>query len=88
MADAGEQQAHVVVDLGDRADGGAGVARCALLVDRDGRRQPLDQVDVRLFHLSKELARVGRQRLDVTSLPFGVDGVEGQGRLARARTGR
>ena len=35
--DAGVQQPEVVVDLGDRPDGGAGVARGALLVDRDGR---------------------------------------------------
>ena len=42
MADAREQQAQVVVDLGDRADRRAGVAAGALLVDGDGRREPLD----------------------------------------------
>jgi hypothetical protein len=47
-ADARPEQAHVVVDLGDRADGRARVARRGLLLDRDGRRQALDQVDVRL----------------------------------------
>ena len=36
-ADAGEQQAEVVVDLGDGADRGPRVAARALLVDRDGR---------------------------------------------------
>ena len=36
-ADAGEEQAQVVVDLGDGADRRARVARRALLVDRDGR---------------------------------------------------
>src|SRR4029079_7427576 len=34
-AGAGVEQAEVVVDLGDRADGGARVLRCRLLVDAD-----------------------------------------------------
>jgi hypothetical protein len=39
---------------------------------------------VRLLHLAQELAGVGRQRLDVAALALGVEGVEGQRRLARA----
>ena len=58
-ADAGVQQAQVVVDLGDRADGGPRVAAGRLLVDRDGGRQPLDDVDVGLVHLPEELPGVG-----------------------------
>ena len=84
-ADAREEQAQVVVDLGDRADGRARVARSGLLLDRDRRRQPLDGVDVGLVHLLEELAGVGRQRLDVAPLPLGVDRVERERRLARAR---
>ena len=84
-ADAGEEQAEVVVDLGDGADRGARVARGRLLVDRDGRRQALDEVDVGLVHLAEELAGVGRQRLDVAALALGVDRVERQRRLARPR---
>ena len=82
-ADAGVQQAEVVVDLGDGADGRARVAGGRLLVDRDGRRQALDEVDVGLVHLAEELAGVGRQRLDVAALALGVDRVEGERRLAR-----
>ena len=81
-ADAGVQQAQVVVDLGDRADGRAGVAAGRLLVDRDRRRQALDDVDVGLVHLPEELAGVRRQRLDVAALALGVDRVEGQAGLA------
>ena len=84
MADPGPQQPQVVVDLGDRADRRARVARGGLLVDRDRRRQPLDRVHVRLVHLAEELARVRRQRLDVAALALGVDRVEGEARLARA----
>ena len=85
MADAGIQKAQVVVDLGDGADGRARVAGGRLLVDGDGRRQALDEVDVGLVHLAQELAGVGREGLDVAALALGVDGVEGQGGLPRAR---
>ena len=81
-ADAREQQAQIVVHLGDGADGRARVARRRLLVDRDRRRQALDRVDVRLVHLPQELARVGRERLDVAALPLGVERVERERRLA------
>ena len=84
VADAGEQQAEVVVDLGDRADGRARVLRGRLLVDRHRGREALDEVDVGLVHLAEELARVGRQRLDVAALALGEDRVERQARLPGA----
>ncbi len=59
-ADAGEQQAQVVVDLGDGADRGARVAAGRLLVDGDRRRQALDEVDVGLVHLARGTG--GRRR--------------------------
>ena len=79
------EQPQVVVDLGHGADRRAGVARRRLLVDRDRRREPVDRVDVGLLHHLQELPRVGGQRLDVAALPLGVDRVEGERRLARAR---
>ena len=85
LADPGPQQAQVVVDLRDRADRRPRVARRRLLVDRDRRRQALDRVDVRLVHLPQELARVRAQRLHVAALALGVDRVERQRGLARAR---
>ena len=87
-ADPGPEQAQVVVDLGHGADRRARVARGRLLVDRDRRREPLDRVDVGLLHQAEELARVGRERLDVATLPLGVDRVEGEARLARAGEAR
>ena len=84
LADARPQQAQVVVDLGHGADRRARVARGRLLVDRDRRREPLDRVHVRLVHLAEELARVGRQRLDVAPLALRVDRVEREARLARS----
>ena len=82
--DAGVEEPQVVVDLGDGADGRARVARGRLLVDRDRRREPVDRVDVGLLHHLQELARVGRERLDVAPLPLGVDRVEGEARLPGA----
>ncbi len=77
-ADPREQEAHVVVDLGDRADGRARVLRCGLLLDRDRRRQARDMVHVRLLHHVEELPGVGRQALDIAPLALGVDRVEGE----------
>src|SRR5439155_23914779 len=45
------------------------------------RREPVDRVDVGLLHHLQELARVGRERLDVAALPLRVDRVEGKARL-------
>ena len=84
-ADVREQQAEVVVDFGDRPDRRPRVGSGGLLLDGNRRREPLDQVDVRLFHLLEELARVRGQRLDIPPLPLGVDGVESERRLAGPR---
>ena len=59
-ADARPEQAQIVVHLRHRADGGSWVLRGGLLVDGDGGGEALDIVDVGLFLLPKEHARVGR----------------------------
>ncbi len=82
------EDAQVVEDLGDGADGRARIARGGPLLDGDGRRQPLEPFDRRPLEPSEELTRVGAQALDIAALSLGVEGVEGEGRLARAaRTG-
>ena len=84
----GVEEPEVVVDLGDRADRRARVLGGRLLVDRDRRGQPLDEVDVGLVHLAEELPGVRRQRLDVAALALGEDRVEGEARLAGAGQAR
>ena len=84
LADPREEQAQVIVDLGDGADGGARVVRGRLLLDRDRRRQAFDDVDVGLVHQLQELAGIRREALDITPLPFGVERVESERALARA----
>jgi hypothetical protein len=87
-ADACKQQPQIVVDLGDCPYGRAWVARRRLLVDRDRGGKALDEVDVGLVHLTEELARIRRQRLDVAPLALGVDRIEGKRGLARPRDAR
>src|SRR5262249_35699777 len=84
LADTREQDAQIVVNLSDGADGRARVAGRRLLLDADRRRQPPEVIDVGLLHLPQELPRVARQRLDVAALPLGVERVEGQGTFAGA----
>ena len=79
------EQPQVVVDLGDGADRRPRVVAGGLLLNGNGRRQPLDGVDVGLLHQAQELAGVRGKRLDVAALAFGEDGVEGERRLARSR---
>ena len=74
---AGVEQAEVVRDFSDRADGRARAAADALLLDGDCGRQAFDLVDVGARELVEELSCVGREALDVASLAFGVERVEG-----------
>ena len=60
-ADPRPQQAQEVVDLGGRADCGAAAGGGVLLLDRDGRRDPLNAVDERLRHPLEKLLRIGRE---------------------------
>jgi len=53
-----------------------------LLLDRDRRRQPFDQVDVG-FSIIEELPREAKA-FDVAALPLGVERIEGERRLSGA----
>ena len=77
-AGAGEQQAQIIVNLGDGADRRTRIVAGRLLLDGNGRRQPLDGIDVRLVHHLQKLAGVGRKRFDITPPPLGVERIEGQ----------
>ncbi len=78
------EQAHIIVNLGHRGDGGARVAAGGFLLDRNRRRQPFDVIDIGLLHQLQKLARIGGQALDIAALPFGIDGVEGERAFARS----
>ena len=85
LADAGVEQAEVVVDFGDGADGGARGAGGGFLLDGDGGGEAVDGVDVGPLHLVEELAGVGGEGFDVAALAFGIDGVESERAFTRAR---
>ena len=42
-------------------------------------------LDVRLLHHLEELARIGREALDVAPLALGIDGVEGEATICPSR---
>jgi hypothetical protein len=82
--DAGIQQPQVIVNFGRRPHGRPRIANAVLLPDRDGGADSLDRIDVWLLHPLEELPRVGGERFDVAALPFRVDRVERERRLARS----
>ena len=79
------QQAHIVVNLGNRPHRRARIVRGRFLLNRNRRRQPFYGINVRLFHQVKELPRISGKALDVTPLPLGINRVKRQRRLARPR---
>jgi hypothetical protein len=82
FGDRRKQQIQIARDVGHGANGRPRVARERLLLDGDDRRQPEHEVHVRLRDLRDEPLRVARQRFHIPPLPFRVDRVEGQARLA------
>ena len=84
-ADGGVQEAKIVVDFCNGADGGAGAAAGGFLLDGDGGAEAFDGVDIRPLHLVKKLARIGGKGLNIASLALRIDGVEGERGLAGAR---
>ena len=83
-ADAGEEQAQVIVDFGCRGDGRARIARRILLLDGDRGRDAVNHVGVGLLDALQKLPRVRGKRLDIAPLAFGINRIEGERRLARA----
>ena len=85
LAQAGEEQAQIVIDPGQGGHGRAGILPGAALPDGDGRRQALQMLDPgRPESAHQGLARpvYGHQ---VAPPGLGVDGVEGQRGFPRTR---
>ena len=78
------EQAQEVMDLGQRADRALAAAAAGALLDRDRRRDAEDRIDVGPRRGLHELPRVRVQRLEVATLAFGEQDVEGERRLAGA----
>ncbi len=82
MADAGKEEPEIIVYLCDGTHGASRVLADALLLDADRRRQSLDIINIGFFHQFEELPGIGGKGLHVPALAFGIDRVEGEGRLA------
>ena len=82
---AGIEQAEIVVNLGGCSHGRAGILVGGFLFDADDRTQSRNLVNIRAFHVSQEVAGIGRESFDISALTFGKDGVESQRTLARTR---
>ena len=83
LTDRRKEHTQVVVNLSRGCDGRARIGASAPLFNGNGRRQSLNEIDVRFFHLIQELTGVGRKTLDVAALPFGVESIESQGGFPR-----
>jgi hypothetical protein len=84
VAGAGVQHAQQVRQRRDAAHRGARGRRTSLLLQRDRGRQTLYLIDFGHRHLVKQPAGVGRNRLQIAALGFGIERSERQGRLAGA----
>ena len=87
-ADARKQQPKIIVDFSGRGHCRARITSGVLLADRHGRSDPHHFVNVRLLHAFQELAGIGGERLDVTTLPLGIKRVKRQTGFARAGKAR
>ena len=59
--------------------------RRRLLFNGNRGRQSLNQIQIGLFHQIDELAGIGGQAFNVAALPFGIQRIKSQRRLARSR---
>ena len=72
----------MVGNFGDGADGASGGADGVPLAECDGWRYAVDPVNAGSIHSLKELAGIGAEGFRVTSLAFGIEGIESEGGLA------
>src|SRR6185437_1436699 len=77
------EDAEIVVDFRDRADGGPRGAGGGLLLDCNRGRKAFDRIHVGALHLIEKLARVGGKGFHVAALSLGIEGIEGEGGFSR-----
>jgi hypothetical protein len=78
VANPGKEKPEIIINFGDRAHRGTGIAVAGLLLYGNRRGQAFNIVHIGLFHQSQELAGVGGKGFHIPALAFGVDGVKGQ----------
>ena len=83
-ADPRPEKAQIVIDLRHCTHGGTGILGRGLLVNGDGRREAVDIIHIGFIHLTKKHSGIGAQAFHITSLPFGIDRIEGKTGFAAA----
>ena len=84
-ADAGKEQAEIIVDLSGGADSRTRIAGGVLLSNGYGRCDSVDDVGIGLLNSLQELAGVGGKRFHIATLALRINRVESERRLARSR---
>jgi hypothetical protein len=64
------------MNLGHGRNRRPGIPRAGTLLDRNGRAEALDGIDLRLFQLIQKLPGICRQGLHITTLPLGIESVK------------
>ena len=83
-ANAGEQDAQVVVDFRGGGHGGTRVANVHLLLDGNGRWNAFYGIYVRFYHAAQELPGIGGKAFCKAALALCKEGVKGQGTFSAA----
>ena len=81
MGQTWEDQFEMVSNFGDGTDSAPGRADGVALAEGDGGGDSVDSVNAGSIHSLEELAGIRAESFRVTPLPFGVEGIEGEGRL-------
>jgi len=88
LTHSGKKDPEIIVNFGRGRDCGSRVGAGAALFDGDRRREPLDKINIRLFHLVEELPRISGETFDIAALPLGIKSIERQRGLPRATQAR
>ena len=78
------EQAEEIEYLRDGSDCRAGIVACGLLLYRNDGAEAVDAFHLRLLEDSHEVPGIGGQGVHIAPLAFGIDGIEGKGRLPAA----
>ena len=84
----GIEDTQIVIDLRHRSHRRSRAIARALLLDCDRGGDTRNQLGLWAGKVLEVAPRIGRERLDIAALPFGVDRIEGKRRLTRARDPR
>src|SRR5437899_12535308 len=77
-----KQEPQEMVNLRNRRNGRFAAAASHTLLDRDGRGQSADQINIWFFELLHELPRIRRHAVEKPALPFAESDVEPDRRVA------